>query len=186
MTYGFQELQNLWRFAGGPADLAPGWAAVALAESSGEPHAISPSGDYGLWQINAADWFGKTGGCGLGWGNWWQPLVNACAAVHISGGRNFAPWCTAWDNPARDCGRGFLGWPQKDSAAGKVLAALDKNAHVPAPPGGAGTPPSTGAVSAAWGNIGYFFGADARQMYARVSSVRAVAQGYWHDLIRKG
>lgn len=56
-TLNYQQLQQLWRQAGGPAQLAPTMAAIALAESGGRTDALNnnPStGDYsvGLWQIN--------------------------------------------------------------------------------------------------------------------------------------
>ena len=51
-----------------------------MAESSGDADAISPTGCFGLWQIN-----GSHGGGHL------HPLDNAKAAVLISGGPRRAP-----------------------------------------------------------------------------------------------
>lgn len=55
MAYSYQGLQGLWTSAGGPAAVAPLMAAIALAESSGEPGARNTSsGACGLWQIHPA------------------------------------------------------------------------------------------------------------------------------------
>jgi hypothetical protein len=55
-TYDFAGLVELATAAGvtGPdAQLA---AAIAMAESGGNPRAVSLTGDYGLWQVNARSW----------------------------------------------------------------------------------------------------------------------------------
>lgn len=55
MAYSYQDLQGLWTSAGGPAAVAPLMAAIALAESAGDPAARnSSSGACGLWQIHPA------------------------------------------------------------------------------------------------------------------------------------
>ena len=53
MAYSFAQLEALWLEAGGPASAEAIAASVALAESGGNPDAVSSTGDYGLWQINA-------------------------------------------------------------------------------------------------------------------------------------
>lgn len=56
LTYG--QLEELWVQAGGPRPLAPLMAAIALAESAGNPQALNPSDNngtqtsWGLWQIS--------------------------------------------------------------------------------------------------------------------------------------
>lgn len=55
-VYDFADLESLARSAGLSATDAKVAAAVALAESGGQPGAISSTGDYGLWQINARSW----------------------------------------------------------------------------------------------------------------------------------
>ena len=56
-----------------------------MAESGGNPNAISPTADYGLWQINASHGAEAT----------LDPLGNAEAAVAISSdGANWGPWTT--------------------------------------------------------------------------------------------
>jgi len=60
-------------------------ASIAMAESGGNPSAISPTNDYGLWQIN-----GSHGALAT-----LNPLGNAEAAVSISGnGGDWGAWTT--------------------------------------------------------------------------------------------
>jgi hypothetical protein len=47
-------LEGLWTAAGGPPGLAHLMAAIAMAESGGNPAAYNPSGATGLWQILGA------------------------------------------------------------------------------------------------------------------------------------
>jgi lysozyme-like protein len=67
--YSFSQLKQLWTSAGGDAAWGTVMAAIALAESSGNPDAINPTDNggrqssYGLWQISngthtppAANW----------------------------------------------------------------------------------------------------------------------------------
>lgn len=49
-NYTYPELEQLWISNGGPPEWAPTMAAVALAESNGDPNAKNPSGATGLWQ----------------------------------------------------------------------------------------------------------------------------------------
>lgn len=63
--------------------------AIALAESRGRTDAISPTRDYGLWQINAPSWPQFSTASLL------TPAGNARAMAHISkGGTNWNPWVT--------------------------------------------------------------------------------------------
>ncbi len=79
-------LESLWDAAGGnPADAFTA-AEIAMAESSGNQYALSPTGDYGYWQINAA----AHGSMAT-----YNPMGNAEAAVSISSdGTNWTPWTT--------------------------------------------------------------------------------------------
>jgi phage-related protein len=83
---GLRGLENLWISAGGPGGIiAHIAAAIALAESGGNPRARNPSGASGIWQI-------------LGQvvpGNIFDPFINALNAVkkyRDAGG--FSPWVT--------------------------------------------------------------------------------------------
>lgn len=65
------------------------WA-IAMRESNGNPRVISPSSDYGLFQINAPSWSDEP---------WWDynsmldPDYNARIAYKMSrGGKNWAMW----------------------------------------------------------------------------------------------
>ena len=79
-------LANLWQQAGGPGGyIALTAAAIALAESGGNPLAWNPSGASGLWQI-------------LGQvvpGYIFNPFTNALNAVSkFDSARGFSPWTT--------------------------------------------------------------------------------------------
>jgi LysM repeat protein len=84
-SYGCTSLEQLWDEAGGnPADAFMA-AEIAMAESGGNPNAISPTDDYGLWQINASNGALAT----------LDPLANAKSAVILSNdGTNWSPWTT--------------------------------------------------------------------------------------------
>jgi soluble lytic murein transglycosylase-like protein len=83
--YSCSALESLWVSVGGnPADEFIA-AQIATAESGGNPNAISPTDDYGLWQINASHGAQAT----------LNPTLNAEAAVSISDdGTNWDPWTT--------------------------------------------------------------------------------------------
>jgi soluble lytic murein transglycosylase-like protein len=83
--YSCSALESLWVSVGGnPADEFIA-AQIATAESGGNPDAISPTDDYGLWQINASHGAQAT----------LNPTLNAEAAVAISSdGTNWTPWTT--------------------------------------------------------------------------------------------
>ena len=84
-TYSCSGLESLWEQAGGAAGEAVMAASIAMAESGGNSTAISPTNDYGLWQINGSHGAQAT----------LNPLGNAEAAVSISGnGSNWGPWTT--------------------------------------------------------------------------------------------
>lgn len=83
--YSCSGLEGLWEEAGGPAGEAFMAAEIAKAESGGNPAAVSPTDDFGLWQIN-----GSHGSLAT-----LSPLGNARAAVAISGGgSNWEAWTT--------------------------------------------------------------------------------------------
>lgn len=50
-SYSFEGLENLWTQNGGNPEWAPTMAAVAMAESQGNPAAANASGATGVWQI---------------------------------------------------------------------------------------------------------------------------------------
>jgi LysM repeat protein len=78
-------LEQLWEDAGGnPADAFMA-AEIAMAESSGNQYALSPTDDYGYWQINISNGSLAT----------FNALGNARSAVILSqDGTNWDPWTT--------------------------------------------------------------------------------------------
>jgi hypothetical protein len=53
-SYSCSGLESLWKEAGGSSGTAFMAAEIAMAESGGNPNAISPTDDFGLWQINGS------------------------------------------------------------------------------------------------------------------------------------
>lgn len=166
-----QQVANVWLFAGGSRAHMVMAVAVAFAESGGNADAQSPSSDYGLWQINSI-WFGHWN---LNSGNWNQPGINADAAIQISGnGSNFAAWCTMWANPARDCGHGYIDYPQAGSPVAYELPRIEQalGGYV-APSGGGGQAPSTANSQATWSSFAQYVNQLSRGQYAGISWARA-------------
>lgn len=152
-NYTLQELERLWVQAGGNATYAPMAAAVALAESGGNPNATNKnrngSIDRGLWQINSVHGSQST----------YNALANARGAVAISnGGTNWKPWCVAWSNGR--CGGTYLG------AGAPVLSHIPSGASTGTVPSGTVTAdqstPALRAIAAAYRQVGlpYKFGAE--------------------------
>ena len=83
--YSCSSLEQLWEQAGGSSADALMAAKIAMAESGGNPNAISPTADYGLWQINASNGALAT----------LNPAQNAKSAITLSAdGTNWGPWTT--------------------------------------------------------------------------------------------
>lgn len=78
-------LEQLWDEAGGNPQDAFMAAEIAMAESGGRQYALSPTDDFGYWQINASNGALAT----------FNPLGNARAAIDLSGnGTNWSAWTT--------------------------------------------------------------------------------------------
>jgi LysM repeat protein len=83
--YSCSGLEQLWEQAGGSSAHAFMAAEIAMAESGGNPNAISPTDDFGLWQIN-----GSHGSLAT-----LNALQNAKSAIILSDdGTNWGPWTT--------------------------------------------------------------------------------------------
>ena len=83
--YSCSSLESLWKQAGGSPAHALMAAEIAEAESGGNPNAISPTDDFGLWQINASNGALST----------LNPYENARSAIILShDGTNWDPWTT--------------------------------------------------------------------------------------------
>jgi hypothetical protein len=86
-TYSYAQLEGLWINAGGAPSMAPIMAAIAEAESGGNPQAYNASGATGLWQIlgavNSSDQGSLT-----------NPTVNAHEAVLKYQTQGLGAWVT--------------------------------------------------------------------------------------------
>lgn len=82
---GCSGLEQLWDDAGGnPADAVMA-ASIAMAESGGNQYALSPTNDYGYWQINASNGALAT----------FNAYGNARSAIILSNdGSNWSAWTT--------------------------------------------------------------------------------------------
>jgi LysM repeat protein len=84
-TLGCTGLEQLWEDAGGSQGEAFIAAEIAMAESGGNQYALSPTDDYGYWQINASHGSLAT----------FNAYGNARAAIIISDdGTDWDPWTT--------------------------------------------------------------------------------------------
>ena len=84
-SYSCSGLEGLWEEGGGSSGTAFMAAEIAMAESGGNPNAVSPTDDFGLWQINGSHGAMAT----------LNPLGNAKSAISISGdGSNWGAWTT--------------------------------------------------------------------------------------------
>lgn len=91
----YAQLEGLWIKAGGPQPMAPVAAAIAEAESGGNPGAVNPNDNggrqssYGLWQISNGTHTPPSP-------NWADPATNAQLAVgkYKGDGNTFGDWGT--------------------------------------------------------------------------------------------
>lgn len=89
--YSYGQLEGLWDRAGGAPSMASLMAAIALAESGGNPGAYNPSGASGLWQILGVPFAG----------NPMDPLTNARMAVSKLASQGLGAWVTYTDGAYR-------------------------------------------------------------------------------------
>jgi LysM repeat protein len=83
--YSCSGLEQIWEQEGGSPAAAFMAAEIAMAESGGDPNAISPTDDFGLWQINASNGALAT----------LNPFQNAKSAITLSdNGTDWNPWTT--------------------------------------------------------------------------------------------
>lgn len=167
-----------WESNGGDKHHVVVACAVCLAESGGNTIAISPSSDYGLWQINSSNfgWLGLTTTTAL------EAGPNARAAIRMSGnGTNWAPWCTCWTDPAANCGHGNLPYPQPGSPAYSHIDEVAQALGVTPP-----TPPPGGGGSGGGGTIPTAARDDLIAMvdeYKRYNNTRLAGHSKWHRSI---
>lgn len=115
----YAELEGYWISAGGPANVAPEAAAIALAESSGEYGSIQQGQLYkttgwGLWQITPGNSVPQVGTDQA----LLDPAVNAQAAVakYEAAGNSFKPWTTYTSGK-------YLHYLQQDVSPARVEAS---------------------------------------------------------------
>lgn len=146
------QVAGLWVNAGGPANRAVEWVAIALGESDYEETVVSPAGAIGPWQImpfNAAPY-------GFTVQQLFDPRVNARVAVLMSGGGTN---CAAWDSCYTDINASgryrFLAYPEAGSVDYRNIAIVQAElaGHgLPAPsnPGNPGVDDTLTASVATW------------------------------------
>lgn len=84
-TLSYTGLEALWRSAGGASWAAATAACIAEHESGGNQYALSPTDDYGYWQINISNGALAT----------FDAYGNARAAIQLSyDGTNWSAWTT--------------------------------------------------------------------------------------------
>lgn len=176
-TLTFDQLQQLWRWVGGSASTAVTMASVAEAESAGRIDAQSISNDYGLWQINDANFneYHLDDETAL-----W-PHASAFVALQMSSnGTNLGPWCTAWADPNRSCGSGHLSAPQPGSAVNVWQIGHNITAATAPTVGNVG-PAVTGSgmqeLEAGWRGLGDIFGTYNKEVHSTLDHWANVARG---------
>lgn len=167
-----------WEVNGGDKSHVVVAVSVSLAESGGNTGAISPSSDYGLWQINSSNfgWLGLTVATAL------EAGPNARAAIRMSGnGANWAAWCTCWVDPAANCGHGNLPIPQAGSPAANEMANVARvlGTTPPQPGPGGGGSPGGGTVPTAAQNALIAMVDD----YKQYNNSRLTGHAKWHKNI---
>lgn len=84
-NYTYSQLESIWTQGGGSSAMAPIMAAIALAESSGNPSAIGPGGSWGLWQIQPQAW---------GFSQTTDPVTQAQDANSVLSQQGLSAWTT--------------------------------------------------------------------------------------------
>jgi hypothetical protein len=92
VAYSYGQLETLWTQAGGPKTLAPLMAAIALAESGGNPAALNKT-DNGGTQTSVGLWQVSTGTHSYP-ANWATPQGNAAEAVAKYKSQGLGAWGT--------------------------------------------------------------------------------------------
>lgn len=98
MTFSFEQLEDLWVACGGPAGSETNMAAIAIAESGGDPDAknfnANETEDRGLWQINSGAWPQFNPPYDL-----FDARQNCKAAIVVLAQQGITAWST-WNNGA--------------------------------------------------------------------------------------
>lgn len=154
MAYSYGQLEELWIQAGGSKGVAPLMAAIALAESGGNPAANNYTDNggtqtsWGLWQVSNGthQWPGT--------GNPNDPLVNAKYAVAKYNTQGLTAWGTYDSGAYKQYYQGGVdpsSLPKGGSSPGSQDATLT-GWNIPGPLGIPGEIAS--AISGLWSNAG--------------------------------
>lgn len=115
-VYSYSQLEQLWTAAGGSARMAPLMAAIAEAESGGNPRAYNSSGASGLWQILGTPFAG----------NVWDPLTNARMAVAKYREQGLDAWQTYTNGSYRKFLQGGRAPDTQQSGASDFVHEVEK------------------------------------------------------------
>jgi hypothetical protein len=91
--YTYQQLEDIWVQAGGRPDMAALMAAIAMAESSGDPYSVNNTDNngtqtsWGLWQISNGDHTQPSP-------TWMDALTNAKLAIQKLNSQGLSAWGT--------------------------------------------------------------------------------------------
>lgn len=169
------QISTIWMRNGGARSAVVIAVAVAKAESNGWAEAVSPSADYGLWQINIVNLRAR----GISISEAFNPDVSAQIAIDMSNnGSNWGPWCTCYANPRAECGRLYLPAPQAGSPAAYHIAGVAATLGE-FPPSAVDPTPSTSNVDAAgraWSTVSAFHGTYARTEWQSLHTLRTAIE----------
>lgn len=168
------EIARTWLANGGARSVVVIATAVSVAESGGDTDAISPSNDYGLWQINTVNFRAL----GVNTVTVRDRDVNARCAIRLSGnGTNWKDWCTCWEQPRGNCGHGYLPVPQPSSPAGRDIAyAAQALNESPPDLGPVANSTDEGSIHYAWQYFTNLVGPFSRQLYSDMANLNAAVR----------
>lgn len=148
--------------------------AVSVAESGGDTDVVSPSNDYGLWQINVVNFRAL----GVNSVTVRDRDINARCAIRLSGnGANWKDWCTCWENPGPNCGHGYLPVPQPGSPAGRDIAYVAQALNESPPSlGPAADSSAEGGIHYSWQYLTDLVGPFSRRLYNDMSNLNAAVR----------
>jgi hypothetical protein len=162
-TYSYAQLEQLWINAGGPSAVASVAAAIALAESGGNPLAAYPGTTVAAGQGSTTDATGLWQILGLPSGNFTaagltDPVDNAEMAVakYTQAGDSFTPWQTY------------------------TTGAYEQYLQSGVGPSPSGVPTSAGATSAALASAAVGSTAQAQSLLSQAGSVVSDAEELLH------
>lgn len=180
----FAQLEGYWIQAGGDPKLAPTMAAIALAESGGDPTALNPidnhgkQSSFGLWQISNGTHAPPDP-------HWADPPVNARLAVAKEKSQGLSAWGT-YSSGA------YLAYLQAFPPAPVIPAASTPTvrfggsppkvtlASATAAPPDAGSPAAKTDPMATWnlfcGSVGYWLPHALNKSRAARSGIRGLAR----------